>query len=467
MPRLLLARSAYKRPDNPPLVLQNMRYEQDPANTEDQVSLSSRPALDLWKTGIVGATRGVFYAETAGTNAVSIISGDQIRAWTSPAGLPLTYISGSVAGTQPCTFAALGVTDAYAVIATGTTLYQTNYSITTAISLPDSFDATSVDVSSQRYLVTRGTSQRFYWSDIDTVTFDALNFASAETEPDDLVCVKVIGNEIWLFGRQTIEVWQPAANPDLPFQPIIGRTFAFGCIGRQTVAKLENTLFWVGRQERIVLRTAPNPQRISDPAIEALLRQANEADLSGFVASDSNGHVYYVINMGSIGSYAFDGTTQTWSRWLTHERQDFEGRYAAPFGDGRFMVGGLAGEVNFLTPDKYTDNGKPIEQRWSGWLDIVKTMRNSNVILDCAVGSNPSQEDPAYIEMRWSDNRGRTWNVWQSQPLGYAGDFNIQVVWTNLENQLGVMNRPGRIFEWRMSENLPFMVRTAKYNERV
>jgi hypothetical protein len=469
VPKILIPKSAYRRPDNPELIVQNMRYEDDPANTEDGASLSGRPALLLWKTGVVGSTRGVFYNESPSNNyALSMVSGTQIRAWNILNGSAYAYISGSVPGTEPVTMASIGQDSLsnYGAIATGTALYATNYSQTLQVALPDDFAATSVDASNQRYLVTRGNSQMFYWSDVNTTTFGALNFASAESEPDQLVAVKVIGSEIWLFGRQTIEVWQPSSNPDLPFQPIIGRNFAFGCIARQTIAKVENTLFWIGRQERIVLQTAPNPQRISDPAIEGLLRQANEADLNAFVAADEDGHLYYVVNMGAQGSWAYDVTTKAWSRWKTNDRTDFEGRYAAPFGDGRFVVGGQNGEVNFLTVSANNDNGKPIERRFSGWIDLIKTLRCSNVILDCTVGSNPSLETPVYIEMRWSDDRGKTWNVWESQPLGYAGDFDLSVIWSTLECQLGVMGRPGRLFEWRVSGDHTFMVRTAKFNER-
>jgi hypothetical protein len=246
----------------------------------------------------------------------------------------------------------------------------------------------------------------------------------------------------------------------------VGRVFAYGCISRATVAKLENTLFWVGRQERIVLQTAPNPQRISDPAIEALLRNANEADLNAFIASDEDGHLYYVLNMGAQGSWAYDATTKRWSRWKTNSRADFEGRYATPFGDGRFLVGDNSGNVNFLSADAVDDNGEVIDKRWSGWIDLVKTTRSTNVILDCTVGGNSSQEAQAYIDMRWSDNRGKTWNTWRTQPLGYQGDYDLQVIWTTLECQLGHMGRPGRLFEWRTSEKQKFMVRTAKFNER-
>lgn len=481
MPKLPIARGDYERPDDPPIILVNMRYESDPANTEDQVSIAGRPALSLWKTNPNGGqTRGVFYTEGVDRIA-SNVSGDKLRGWIVPGGGLITYLSGTIAGEESCTLVStdtLGI----AVIANGLGAYTTDYSITTAIVLPDAFAATSVDASTSRYILTRGSSQRFYWSGIGDAVFDALDYASAELIPDHLVCVKVIGNEIWLFGRSTIEVWQPTADPDLPFRSILGRNFAYGCFDRATVAKLENTLFWVAREDRIVMMTGPNPKPISDPFIEAMLRQVPDSvvdgrpTITGFIASDENGHTYYVVNLNQvfdgvsyqppIASYAYDVKTGSWARWKTYGSEGFEGHYAAPFGDGRFLVGGPTGQLNFLTADVYADSNGAIVQEWSGWLDLVQTLRCTNVILDCTVGSNPSQLTEAYVEMRWSDDRGRTWGTWESQPLGYGGDFSLIPIWTSLENQLGAMGRPGRLFSWRMSAALAFMVRTAKYNER-
>ncbi len=484
MPKLPIAKGDYERPDNPPIILVNMRYEADPANTEDQVSIAGRPALLLWKTNPNGGqTRGVFYTEGA-SRIASNISGDagKIRGWIVPGGGLIAYTSGTISGDESCTLASTAVATDTAVIANGLGAYTTDYSTTTAIVLPDTFAATSVDASTNRYLLTRGASQRVYWSGLGDAVFDALDYASAELIPDQLVCVKVIGNEIWLFGRVSIEVWQPTADPDLPFQSILGRNFAYGCFDRATVAKLENTLFWVAREDRIVMMTGPNPIRISDPFIEAMLRQVPDSvvngrpTITGFIASDENGHTYYVINLFQvfdgvsyqppIASYAYDVKTGSWARWKTYGQEGFDGHYAAPFGDGRFLVGGATGQLNFLTADLYADNGLAIVQEWSAWLDLTANMRCTNIILDCSVGSNPSQLTEAYVEMRWSDDRGKTWNVWQSQPLGYAGDFSLTPIWTSVENQLGAMGRPGRLFSWRMSAALAFMVRTAKYNER-
>ena len=467
MPPVLLASSAYLRPDNPELIVQNMRYEQDPANTEDQNSLAGRPGLVLWKTPGSSAVAGLFVSPLGSNTIILGVQGTSSFGYTV-GGTSIANATATISLNGAVTFANVGDPASVKIaFSGGLTLYSYDFTLGVGtVSFPDSADVSSIDAIAGRFVATRSATQQFYWSDVNSTTFDALSFASAESESDQLVCVKAIGSELWLFGRSSIEVWQPAANPDLPFQPIVGRTFAYGCINRATVAKLENTLFWVGRQERIVLQTAPNPQRISDPAIEALLRGADETELNGFIASDEDGHLYYVLNMGAKGSWAYDATTKRWARWKTNSRVDFEGRYASSFGDGRFIVGDVSGNVNFLSADAVDDNGEVIDKRFSGWIDIVKTTRCTNVILDCTVGGNTSQLAQAYISMRWSDNRGKTWNVWRDQPLGYQGDYDLLMNWNTIECQLGHMSRPGRLFEWRTSEKQKFMVRTAKFNER-
>jgi hypothetical protein len=63
--------------------------------------------------------------------------------------------------------------------------------------------------------------QQFYVSNLnDFSTWDALNFASAETNSDDLVRAFTDHGELWLFGKQSIEIWADSGGTDFPFSPL-------------------------------------------------------------------------------------------------------------------------------------------------------------------------------------------------------------------------------------------------------
>ena len=65
-----------------------------------------------------------------------------------------------------------------------------------------------VDYIDSYFVVLPPNSQRFYISDIyDGTTWDALDFASAEGLPDNLVTICVDHRELWLFGVDSTEVW--------------------------------------------------------------------------------------------------------------------------------------------------------------------------------------------------------------------------------------------------------------------
>lgn len=71
----------------------------------------------------------------------------------------------------------------------------------------------------------------------------ALDFASAESSPDDIVCVKKVLGMLWLFGKRTIEPWANQGGGDFPFSRVEGATMDVGCAGAHTVQVLDNSVF--------------------------------------------------------------------------------------------------------------------------------------------------------------------------------------------------------------------------------
>jgi hypothetical protein len=53
------------------------------------------------------------------------------------------------------------------------------------------------------------------------------------------------------------------------------------------------------------------------------------------------------------------------------------------------------------------------------------------------------------IEMRYSDDKGRTWTDWRPRSLGGMGRYSERPTWT----RLGTIRRFGvRVFEFRMTD---------------
>lgn len=99
-----------------------------------------------------------------------------------------------------------------------------------------------------------------------------LSFASAEGDPDNLVGAIALNRNLWLFNERTIEVWANTGNADFPFERISGGFIEKGCLAEKSIAKIDQTVFWLGRdangEGQIFSASGLAPQRVSTHAIE-------------------------------------------------------------------------------------------------------------------------------------------------------------------------------------------------------
>lgn len=113
---------------------------------------------------------------------------------------------------------------------------------------------------------------RFFWIEPGETIIRPLNFATAEHAPDPIIQCLAVGDQFWLFGTSSLEVWYPSGDSTAPFQSIAGRLFEQGFLGG-TGVKIKNVVIAVGRDGRVYsIGSSPDP--ISTPAIEEQIRAA-------------------------------------------------------------------------------------------------------------------------------------------------------------------------------------------------
>lgn len=469
MPDVLLGTAAFERSEAPKVTLKNMYYEAAPANLEDQVSLIPRPRLKQFATAGVGPMRGLYrkggvLANVNLSGSILALSGSELYRVTQT-GLPgvgtATFI-GAVDG--PDHMKAEG--DANVVVfCCGTALYSTDGTALSVITMPPGFSAYAVDSLSSRFLICSDIG-RFYWTGVGTTTISALDYATAESQPDVLINLKVIGDELWLFGRLSIEVWQPTGDLDLPYQRITGRIFGIGITARETAQKVNvdgnDTVCWVGTDRRIY-RTAPNPVRISDHGMEERLK--NVADPRSLYAEVDNwdGHDFYTLHIPGQGSFTYDLGTKEWHERTSYGHPLFRGAVSAVGPNNQPLLGDDSSGVLWEMSDAVrTDGADPVLYEFTGLLEVPGApVRCNNLSLDISTGLNPDPEADPTISMAWSQDQGRTFGAEAVQRLGRQGQMRDVVAWT----RLGLMRRPGRILRFRTTE--PATVRKAKYNSPI
>lgn len=465
MPSIPLGQAIYNRLDDPRIPLKNMYFEETPTNFTDQVSLTSRPGLlEFIGSGIGdGPVRGLCRDDGELSNLLFVVSGGSLYVRTI-SGSGVVNL-GAIAGSDRVIMAS---NVEKVLIASGTTLYESDGSSLSTVTVPDSAPVSSVAYLNNYFLILVN-GQRVYFSAVAGTTFDALDYFSADSSPSDLKNIATTGDELWMFGRSTVEVFAPTGNADLPFQRVPGRVFPVGCYeyGRDAVVKTDYGIVWVGK-EGIVYRSGSSPIRISDASVEQKITAAarNNAPMYAwhYVAE---GRSVYVLNIddGDDGiTYAWDIKTEKWTQYGTYSQALFRVWSSARSFDGSYYVGDLdQGAVWKLEPTLTLDGDLPMICEWSGLLELIKPVRCNAVILDCSVGiGTPDYPDNVpTVQLRTSDNRGKTWGSWHTELLGRMGEFNRQVYWT----RLGIMSSPGRVFHFRTNPPARFTVRKARYND--
>lgn len=236
----------------------------------------------------------------------------------------------------------------------------------------ESFDggANVVQFLDGYFVFNRPNTQVFFWSDLYSSNVDGLSFASAEGAPDVLVSLIVDHRECWMFGDTSTEVFVNTGDQDQPIQRMNGAFLEHGCAAPHSVAKLDNTVFWVGKdangQGTIWRANGYTPQRISTHAIEYAIQTYPRISDATAYTYQQDGHAFYVLTFPSADkTWCYDAATQMW-----HERAYRDtttgnlGRHRSnccAFFGGVHVVGDYNdGRIYALDPDYFTDDGDPL-----------------------------------------------------------------------------------------------------------
>lgn len=106
----------------------------------------------------------------------------------------------------------------------------------------------------------------------DGLTWNELDFKERESARDYPAAIVADHGELWIFGEQSTEIWYDSGNADFPFDRLPNGRLELGISSRWSPAKVDNSVFWVGSDERgnkVVWRAEGyNAKRISTHAIE-------------------------------------------------------------------------------------------------------------------------------------------------------------------------------------------------------
>ena len=420
MPRHALATQSGEgrsRALNPERLI-NFYAEQAPPSSISPIVLHPVPGLVSWASLGPGPVRALHNLD----GRIFAVSGATLYEIDSTG---TATSRGNVGASGDCWMEDNGAT---LFVVSGTTLHT--YAGGTLATLAVPFSSTgSLAYLNGRILTHVPGAAQMWASDLNSASFNALSFASAESTPGPILRAIVDHGEYWVFKQEAIEVWYDSGAAGFPLSrsTVIDR----GLLAPMSAVGFDNSLLWLA-DDGIVYRAAGyQPQRVSTHAIEQWISGLTTPEaLTGFVM-DWQGHKFYVLT-GSAGSRIYDAATGLW-----HERQSYDlPRWRASChvrAYSKDLVGdAYTGDLWRLDAATYAEGSEPLVSQ------IVTPPIHADgrricldrVQLDLETGTTTAGTETQVVLER-SRNRGHTWLPPQAptRSAGGQGDYGARAVW--------------------------------------
>lgn len=423
-----------------------------------EAALFSTPGITQIASIIASNSRGsiVFFDGmpyfVAGESLISISSGGMITN------------HGSITGTSDVSMASNGKNIAI-VDPVGDSYFFTPSTSTLELSDSSAFfsfgQAESVTFKDGFYVYT--TNSNFFSGSPKTVndgkTFNALDFADAEISPDRIVKCHNNHNQLYIFGENTIEVFQTIATTGFPFVRIAGASIQKGCRAPNSVQEFDNGFVFIGgdlgERPAVWKGIGSQAQKISTSSVDQLLQDSTPLEVSQarcFTYS-LKGNYFAVFTVGKH-TLAYDAATGQWS-----ERQTgiTDGNGFLPWrathgvlAYGKILVGDdRTGKIGSLDHEVFTEYGDKIERIISTqpFLDQGDALFSKELELAMRTGVGDATTPNPQIRHDYSDDGSQTYGSEISKSMGKKGEYKTRVRWSRLGR---IPN--ARVLRWKTTE---------------
>jgi hypothetical protein len=383
------------------------------------ITLHSVPGLTLWDTLGTGPIRGM----KAHNERLYVVSGNTLYEATET----VVTNRGTITGSGHVIMATNGI-ELCIVTNNKTYIFETSLK---EITDPDFPAASSVAFLDGYFLFVERDTGRFFISGIyNGDSFDALDFATAESNPDKLVRVFTDHREVLLFGSQTMEPWANTGNADFPFEAISGAITEKGCGSKYSVARIDNAVFFVD-DDGVVRRLGDGyaPIRISTHEVEQAIKDVYSTSTAMVFVFE--GHEFYCLNT-SVGTYLYDAATQLW-----HERKSLNLNFWRGCCQEKIFGLNLIGDyqngnVYRLDAGVYAENDTDMvaEVVFPVIHNEGSRFRVHKIELDAERGAGVLGS-PTKVRLDIS-NDGSTWRTIGYSTLGAVGDTSASAEWRRI-----------------------------------
>jgi hypothetical protein len=265
----------------------------------------------------------------------------------------------------------------------------------------------------------------------------ALDVATAESSPDNLIAPLADHNELIGFGDKTIEFWANDAGTDFSFTRYIGAELQVGLAGASAFVQTDEGVCFLGDDGVVYRLLGHQIQRISTHAIETALQDYSTLEDCYALTFDWDGHKFALFTFPTAAAtWVYDIASQAWVEFSTWLLGHWDVTCAFRLGRKVIVGSGTDGSLRELSAAAFDDDGTLIErvrstqvahedQRYLFWHRLELEM-------ETGVGLLSGQGSSPVVMLSWSDDGGHTWSNEVFGSLGAIGAYGWRVYWDAL-----------------------------------
>jgi len=265
----------------------------------------------------------------------------------------------------------------------------------------------------------------------DPTSWNALNYITAESEPDSLLAICKHLNYIVSFGQWSIDwFYDNGTYPGSPLANSPTYKTELGCANGNSVVPFENIVVWVGTSKdagpSVYAIAGVSPSKVSTPYIDRILQNSTLTDVTAY-SIRSNGHTFYILTLGDLNvTIVYDVNEKVWTQWTMwaigdadsgvpgiYAEQYFRPSYFASVGETYYMLDDDNGTLYKFSDSIYTDDNAPIYYRAVTDLQDSGTTKRKFYQRVEIVGDKV----PATMQIRHTDNDYQSWSPYRSVDL--------------------------------------------------
>ena len=330
--------------------------------------------------------------------------------------------------------------------------YSNETNTLTKVDDPDYQLSDSVTFYRGFFVFTTTDGKQLFVSNLNQpLTFDALDFGSAEGDPDRIITQIVDHDELSIIGAKTTEVFRNVGGVDFPLQIIPGAFTQKGAHAKYGVVKFDNTYMFIGGGENELTAiwrqsSSSSAVKVSTDAIDNAIQQFTKDEIANAftMTFSKKGQFFALFTFNSIRipgkTFVYNGTASAlagFAVWFEFQT----GMDDAPWrvnaivkAYGKLLCGdSLDGRIGEIVDNVYTEYGAAVKRQAT-----LKPMTQDGMKIfageleadfEAGVGLTVGQGSNPVAMMEFSDDSGHTFKGPFKRSIGKIGEYGHETVW--------------------------------------